>query len=932
MSRRLLLVLFAFLMAGGLVAAWLVLGPEEPAGRSSARAEQGAVMGEPTPLPEGVLDRPKGPGSGRAAGNPGARGNLRPGTEEPEIIRPEPRPPQGPEATVRPPQGPAQPQPDKPPQPQPQPAAPAPNPNAPQPTALDAERERRIAALRAIRRPPNQTLGNARPRTRKPSEAGKKELAEISPKLLQDRRGLYAKYYAFAKNPIEVLLDPAEPELDKRTPNVTRIDPRVYFPGKEAWADITFDKGNFMAVWEGFLVIPADGDYWLYLGADLFGNVRLSGEMVLINDMQDYTEVSTVLTLTRGLHPLRIEYLEARNGSVVQDLGACNFMYVPAGESKPVPVPPEMLLLPEALWSDAAPIITRLSKTSGEIGDEITIYGQNLDGTNVKSTGVPIPDFLKLQPLVTVQVGGQSAQILDVSDSALKIRVPVGATTGKIIVFKAKAVPGIGEGGTADATYPQAVPSNSMDFTVTTQFGLYASWHNLQGWSNYDFIEPGIHEPDLVRLEREFQFESRDKLNLPFKNNPLACHWEGKLGIPADWAADKQPRLVRFAAYGRLRVTLGTESKATAALPGGSNDLTTLDFEVPAGEERYLPLSIDWTSETGPASLRVVEMKQEPKDKNADPNQTWYWAEVRTLPSHLFFPPVVPPQPPRIKSVKPLWPEGEQPPVLPYTVTSTLPSVREGQEFEFVMEVFGNAEVRAQPVHVSIDGRPITFEVIATSPVNATTESRTCKAVLPSMCGEGAITARITVVTSDPFMIDVTNKGLVAYYYDLPNPGGYTQMPDPEPLVCFLVRKDAQVNFENANDFNLPFPAETFAVEWFGALIVEKEGDYVFTCRSDDGIKVWINGNMALIDDNLHYQREKSSEKIRLTAGVHTFRMQFFENNVHEVSVLYWQAADDKGEFLPKQVIPKRNWTWDQHPPLPSKTSTGKRSDGSDPQ
>jgi len=919
MSRRLLLLILAFVMAAGLVAAWLVLVPNDAdVERARLAEEKAAAARAKLATPDspvfgtdgGPVDAANGGGSNPAGASTTSDETKAGRRDEDVIVRPGPQQPAQPEAVPEKP-----PQSVKPPAKPPQPAAQ--NPAAPQPTGLDAERERRIAALRAIKRPPNQTLGNARPRTRKPSEAGKKELAEISPKLLQDRRGLYAKYYAFAKNPVEVLLDPAEPELDKRSPNITRIDQRVYFPGKDAWSDITFDKGNFMAVWEGFLVIPADGDYWLFLGADLWGNVKLNGEYVIMNDGQDYTEFSTVLTLTKGLHPIRIEYLEARNGSVVQDLGACNFMYVPKGESKPVPVPPEMLLLPEALWSDAAPIITKLSKTSGEIGDEITIYGQNLE----KWYGTGLPDVKYF-----VSFAGQNAQVLSHADGEIRVNVPVGAVTGKIVVLKSKLV---GDDlAAADAW--RAVPSNSLDFAVTTQFGLYASWHNLQGWSNYDFVEPGIHEPDLVRLEREFQFESRDKLNLPFKNNPLACHWEGKLGIPADWAADKQPRLVRLAAYGRLRVTLGTETKVTAALPGGTNDLTTLDFEVAAGEERYLPLSIDWTSETGPASLRVVEMKHlGPSDTDGS---VPVWGDLRTLPSHLFFPPVVPPSPPRIKSVKALWPEGEQPPVLPYTVTTILPSVREGQEFEFVMEVFGNADVRAQPVHVSIDGRPITYEVIASSAINATTESRTCKAVLPNMCGEGAITARITVVTSDPFMIDVTNKGLVAYYYDLPNPGGYAVMPDPEPLTCFVVRKDAQVNFENANTFNLPFPAETFAVEWFGALIVEREGDYTFTCRSDDGIKVWINGTMALIDDNLHYQREKSSEKIHLTAGVHTFRMQFFENNVHEVSVLYWQAADEQGEFLPKQVIPKRNWTWDEHPTLPTKTSTGKRADGSDPQ
>ena len=161
-------------------------------------------------------------------------------------------------------------------------------------------------------------------------------------------------------------------------------------------------------------------------------------------------------------------------------------------------------------------------------------------------------------------------------------------------------------------------------------------------------------------------------------------------------------------------------------------------------------------------------------------------------------------------------------------------------------------------------------------------------------------------------------------------------MPDPEPLTCFEVRKMPWVNYENANQFDLPFPAETFAIEWLGALIIEKEGDYRFTCRSDDGILVWLDDNLVLADDNLHYQREKTGDWVHLVPGTYNFRMQFFENNVHEVAVLSWDARtdkdDDKTEFIQRGVIPKRYFTWDQHPALPQKTSTHKRSDGSDPE
>ncbi|MBZ0134942.1 MAG: IPT/TIG domain-containing protein [Planctomycetes bacterium] len=801
----------------------------------------------------------------------------------------------------------------------------------PEQKALDAERQRRIDALKAIKRPPNQSLGNARPRTRKlAKETGKKNLDEVNPKLLQDRRGLYAKYYAFSGNPLAGILDPNQPELNDRTPDITRIDSQVYFPSKDAWADLPFDKRNFMGVWEGFLVIAEDADYWLYLGADYTGVVTLDGETILFNDMRDYTEVSTVLTLSSGLHPIRIDYMEGENGSPVDPLAACNFMHVPEGQSKPVPVPPEMLMLPEALWSNNAPIITRLNKYEGEIGEEITIYGQNITpyGNEEGSREV------------RVTFSGQQASVLKQDSGSVTVRVPIGATSGKVIVFAQDFANWVLDGETVASPMGE-YPSNSVEFSVTTQFGLFASWHNLQGWSNYDFVDESLHEPDVVRLEREFMFETRDQIDLPFRNNPLACHWEGKVGIPAGWVAEGELALVRFQTYGRLRVKLGEVLKETTAPTQEQFNLTTLDFEVRNHEEHYLTLSIDWTSESGPAGLSVVKMH------NGDPSLPSVppmglqpsWQVVETLQNHLFFPPVVPPKPPQILSAKPVFAEGEQPPQLPFDVTSTLPSIREGQTCEITLRAFGKVnEEMFESLSLTIDGIPMAWDTpddgMDVVP-DAGGFKFTVTCVLPTGLGEGRIVPRQSIVTGEPYFIDVLNKGLVAYLYDLPNPGGYTKMPDPEPLNCFQVRKMPWVNYENANQLDLPFPAETFAIEWLGALIIETEGDYRFTCRSDDGILVWLDDNIVLADDNLHYQREKTGDWVHLVPGTYKFRMQFFENNVHEVCVLSWDARtdkqDDKTEFLPRQIIGKRHFTWDEHPPLPGKTSTYKRADGSDP-
>jgi hypothetical protein len=381
-----------------------------------------------------------------------------------------------------------------------------------------------------------------------------------------------------------------------------------------------------------------------------------------------------------------------------------------------------------------------------------------------------------------------------------------------------------------------------------------------------------------------------------------------------------------------LRVTLDGETKTTGT--PGADGTAYVDFHFDGGEERRMALTIEWASQGAPPLLRITEVEwisYEFPDGDDGQKGALVYRDLRTLPPHLFFPPVVPPKAPEISSIKPVNASGE-PQQLPYTITSNRPSIREGQDFTFNLTVYGDAETKAQPVYVSVDGVPVEYVVAGKRNGKDGGEIRNCRGTLPSGVGEGEMRARHSVVTGDPVYIDVQNKGLIAYYYDLPNPGGYSKMPELGPLTCFMVRKDPWVSYENANEFNLPFPAETFAVEWYGALIVETEGDYVFTCRSDDGIRVWIDGNLVLIDDNLHYQREKSSGSVHLAPGTYPFKMEFFENNVHEVSVLYWQCKQGNETLIPKQVIPKRNWTWDVHPALPSKTSTGKRADGSEPQ
>lgn len=918
MGKRILIPgLIALLLVAG-VSAWLVLNPPgQGKGSGGSAGDSGTpVSGVSGGTPESAAHRHDADAaSGRTGSQAGSRSDG-PGDGGGRTAPPFGEKPQPGQAgsnsgsTAKPPSGPKQPPPGVP---------------APQ------ERKRIID----VTRPPNQTLGNARPVSRVIRTPVAKKLEDVSEKLKQDRRGLYAQYYAFQSEPLaELAKEDAQP-LAQRDANLVRIDNQVYFPDNAAFSDLPFSLANFAATWDGYLVIPEQGEYWLFLGADNAARVDLDGETVLLNDVQSrYIEVSTVLELAPGLHPLHIEFAQGMLANEDSWRCAASFMWVPNGQQKPVPVPPEMLMVPEWMWRDDAPIITRLSKNEGEIGDEITIYGQGLAESKDPETPPESPSLDELfGPRVVFN--GQNAKVLTRSRTELKVRVPIGASTGKLVVTRTRfgfIDPNSGNGSVAPSSVE--IPSNSVDFKVTTQFGLMAQWHNLQGLPVTGFIERGSREPDLQRIEGNFLWLMRNDAPVPFAGNPLACVWEGFLGIPArEMPVGCLGRSFQIETTGKIRVTLNGETiEPTPPISDGL--LTTVRFEVPFGNERKWPLRIEWLAvenvslyrmHWGLSFRRTMMLEGKPTDYMVEE-----YPDVRDC---LLFPPVTPPKPPKIASVMPLEILGDAPPTPPFPVAPDSISVREGQQFKCNVEIFGDQDVRAAPVTLSVDGHVIECGS-GTVIVNDVTLGKLVRqfvGVLPAGCGEGKLTAKLGLSTSEPFYIDVANKGLIAYLYDLPNPSGYTQFPNILPLTCHTIRKDREINFGTADSFNLPFVAETFAMEWYGAVIIEQDGWYTFTSRTDDGCRVWLNGIEIINDDNLHAPQEKSSERIRLNAGTYPFRMQFFECNQHEECILFVQAVDmQEKEIMAKQVVPKRMFTWEVHDMLPEKVATGQKADGSD--
>jgi alpha-mannosidase len=105
--------------------------------------------------------------------------------------------------------------------------------------------------------------------------------------------------------------------------------------------------------------------------------------------------------------------------------------------------------------------------------------------------------------------------------------------------------------------------------------------------------------------------------------------------------------------------------------------------------------------------------------------------------------------------------------------------------------------------------------------------------------------------------------------------GDWNQLPDFSSLpvaasgVISLVRLPAEV------------PEDFFGVRLDGYLRVPVDGVYLFSLRSDDGSRLYLDGTMAVDSDGLHGLGDERSE-IPLAAGLHRLRVDQFEKGGDE--------------------------------------------------
>ncbi len=122
--------------------------------------------------------------------------------------------------------------------------------------------------------------------------------------------------------------------------------------------------------------------------------------------------------------------------------------------------------------------------------------------------------------------------------------------------------------------------------------------------------------------------------------------------------------------------------------------------------------------------------------------------------------------------------------------------------------------------------------------------------------------------------------------------GSFDALPDFSGLSPIATGQSATIGVSVTSQ------TETFGLVFTNQIEVPTTGDYEFFTNSDDGSRVYIDGNLVVDNDGLHAPRVVMATTT-LAAGTHSLRVEFFEKNGGEVLEVGYRTGNPAFEPIP---------------------------------
>lgn len=116
--------------------------------------------------------------------------------------------------------------------------------------------------------------------------------------------------------------------------------------------------------------------------------------------------------------------------------------------------------------------------------------------------------------------------------------------------------------------------------------------------------------------------------------------------------------------------------------------------------------------------------------------------------------------------------------------------------------------------------------------------------------------------------------------------------------------KAAPVSSGSGDQFNPSYKKrnEQFGLKFSGTLQVPQDATYTFFLSSDDGSKLWIDGQVVVDNDGIHAPQEKSG-KVTLKAGPHSIALSFFNQGAGSELQVAWAEEGKQRKSIPAALL-----------------------------
>ena len=174
-----------------------------------------------------------------------------------------------------------------------------------------------------------------------------------------------------------------------------------------------------------------------------------------------------------------------------------------------------------------------------------------------------------------------------------------------------------------------------------------------------------------------------------------------------------------------------------------------------------------------------------------------------------------------------------------------------------------------------------------------------------SFSAAGVYTLRLSasdsaLTTSDDVVVTVNAAnapGLSAQYFN--DSGSGTHFG-----ALVLTRVDPTINFTWSGAPATGVKADNFSVRWSGRVEAPVSGTFKFSTVSDDGIRVWVNGQLVINNWTDHAPTTNTSAAVTLTAGVrYTIIVEFYEHTSGAQARLQWSYPGQAMQVIPQSRL-----------------------------